>query len=85
MPSPLPLQETPKGAGLTEAGRAYNDPRVEARPVGVVEIVTAHPALFSDVVAPPVQPSGKVALRASNDPRGQLMQEQQFAEASGQS
>ena len=82
---PAALQEPAKGAGLTEAGRAYNDPRVEARPVGVVEIVTAHPALFSDVVAPPVQPSGKVAPRASNDPRGQLVQEQQFAEASGQS
>ena len=80
-----PLQEASKGAGLTEQGRAYNDPRVEPRPVGVVEIVTAHPALFSDVVAPPVQPSGKVALRASNDPRGPAVQEQQFAEASGQS
>ena len=80
-----PLQEATKGAGLTETGRAYNDPRVEPRPVGVVEIITAHPALFSDIVAPPVQPSGKVALRASNDPRGPAAQEQQFAEASGQS
>jgi len=80
-----PLQEATKGAGLTETGRAYNDPRVEPRPVGVVEIVTAHPALFSDIVAPPVQPSGRVALRASNDPRGPAAQEQQFAEASGQS
>jgi ribonuclease E len=82
---PAPLQEATKGAGLTETGRAYNDPRVEPRPVGVVEIVTAHPALFSDFVAPPVQPSGKVVLRASNDPRGPAPQEQQFAEASGQS
>jgi ribonuclease E len=82
---PAPLQDTPKGAGLTEQGRACNDPRVEPRPVGVVEIVTAHPALFSDIVAPPVEPSGKVAPRASNDPRGPAVQEQQFAEASGQS
>ncbi|MEE4145457.1 MAG: ribonuclease E [Halieaceae bacterium] len=80
-----PLQEATKGAGLTETGRAYNDPRVEPRPVGVVEIVTAHPALFNDFVAPPVQPSGKVAPRASNDPRGPAAQEQHFAEASGQS
>ncbi|MAT91034.1 MAG: ribonuclease E [Halioglobus sp.] len=57
-------------AGLTEDGRATNDPRVAARPVTDVEIATAHPALFSERVAPPVQPSGKIAPRASNDPRG---------------
>ena len=51
-------------------GRAVNDPRVEARPVGVVEIVTTHPVLFSDVVAPPVAPSEHSRQRASNDPRG---------------
>jgi ribonuclease E len=55
--------------GLTEGGRAVNDPRVEAKPVDVVEIVTAHPTLFSDAVAPSVVPSGKVTPRASNDPR----------------
>ena len=55
--------------GLTEGGRAINDPRVEAKPVDVVEIVTAHPTLFSDSVAPSVVPSGKVTPRASNDPR----------------
>ena len=80
-----PLQETPRGAGLTEQGRAYNDPRVEPRAVGVVEIVTAHPVLFKDFVAPPAEPSDRVALRASNDPRGPAVQEQQFAEASGHS
>ncbi len=74
-----------KPAGLDEKGRAYNDPRVESRPVGVVEIITAHPPLFGDVVAPPVAPSEKVVQRASNDPRGPAAQEQQFAEASGQS
>jgi ribonuclease E len=78
-------EEQPRGAGLTEQGRAYNDPRVEPRAVGVVEIITAHPVLFGDFVAPPVEPSGRVALRASNDPRGPAVQEQQFAEASGQS
>jgi ribonuclease E len=79
------LQEPRSTAGLNEQGRAINDPRVEARPVGVVEIVTAHPALFSDTVAPPVAPSDKVVQRASNDPRGPAQQEQSFAEAAGQS
>ena len=77
--------EAAKPAGLDENGRAFNDPRVEPRPVGVVEIVTSHPPLFGDIVAPPVAPSEKVVLRASNDPRGPAVQEQQFAEASGQS
>ncbi len=66
-------------------GRAYNDPRVEPRPVGVVEIVTSHPVLFSDQVAPPVTPSGRVSTRAVNDPRGPLQQDEPLAEASGQS
>jgi ribonuclease E len=79
------LQELPKAAGLNEQGRAINDPRVEARPVGVVEITTAHHPLFSDVVAPPVVPSGRIVPRASNDPRGPAMQEQHYAEAAGQS
>ncbi|MEM8564147.1 MAG: ribonuclease E [Pseudomonadota bacterium] len=56
--------------GITAQGRAVNDPRVEARPVGVVSIETAYPALFSDTVAPPVAPSSKIVPRASNDPRG---------------
>ncbi|MCB1695858.1 MAG: ribonuclease E [Pseudomonadales bacterium] len=79
------VEETPKGAGLTEQGRAINDPRVEPRPVGVVEIVTAHPPLFGNVVAPPVVPSGKIVARASNDPRGPGNAEAHYAEASGQS
>jgi ribonuclease E len=83
MPEPE-LQEPRSTAGLNEQGRAINDPRVEARPVGVVEIVTAHPALFSDTVAPPVAPSDKVVQRASNDPRGPAQQEQSYAEAAGQ-
>ena len=83
---PEPELEEPRStAGLNEQGRAINDPRVEARPVGVVEIVTAHPALFSDTVAPPVAPSDKVVQRASNDPRGPAQQEQSYAEAAGQS
>lgn len=56
--------------GLTATGRAINDPRVDARPVGVVEITTSRKAMFSQSVAPPVSHSGRIAVRASNDPRG---------------
>ena len=63
--------ETPRApVGITAQGRAVNDPRVEAKPVGVIQIETAYPALFGDVVAPPVAPSSKIVPRASNDPRG---------------
>jgi len=71
-------------AGITAEGRAINDPRIAPSPVGVVEITTTHPALFGDHVAPPVEPSGRIAPRAINDPRGQLP-EPSLAEAAGQS
>ncbi len=56
--------------GITANGRAINDPRVDARPVGVVECITSHRALFSETVQPPAQSSGRIVPRASNDPRG---------------
>jgi ribonuclease E len=80
----LPVEEPAAAGGLTEDGRALNDPRVEPRPVDVVEITTTHPVLFSDDVAPSVVPSGRVAPRASNDPRGPLPQAE-MAQAAGQS
>jgi ribonuclease E len=61
---------TPCTDGITADGRAFNDPRIDARPVGVVEIVTSHKPLFSPIVAPAAQHSGRVVPRASNDPRG---------------
>jgi ribonuclease E len=81
-----PLVESVEPApGLTPEGRAFNDPRVEAKPVGVVEIVTTHPVLFSDQVAPAVVPSGKIAPRAANDPREAGQRQKPLAEAAGQS
>mgnify|MGYP001812591806 CR=1 FL=1 len=71
-------------AGITAEGRAINDPRIAPCPVGVVEITTTHPVLFRDHVAPPIQPSGRVAPRAVNDPRGPLP-EAPLAEAAGHS
>lgn len=76
------LVEPTSTDGITADGRACNDPRIEARPVDVVEITTTHPTLFGDSVAPPVAPSGHVAARASNDPRGPLS-EDVMAEAAG--
>ena len=78
---PQVAQQSATPAGLTSEGRALNDPRVEAKPVEVVEIVTAHPPLFGDLVAPPAATSGRMAPRAINDPRGTTP----LAEASGQS
>jgi hypothetical protein len=86
-PAPAPAAAEPVDtSGLNAQGRALNDPRVSARPVGEVAITTSHPALFGDYVAPAVVPSGRIALRASNDPRGPaMMPEHAYAEASGQS
>ena len=81
----IAVQATPKTGGMTATGRAINDPRVRARPVGPVEITTARRPLFGDFVAPPVVPKERIVQRASNDPRGPVLQEQHYAEASGQS
>ncbi len=62
--------ELSKPAGITADGRAANDPRVAPRPVGEVEITTAHLTLFREEQHPPVKCSGRIAPRASNDPRG---------------
>ena len=75
------LEDTDATAGITADGRACNDPRVEARPVGVVEITTTHPDLFSGSVAPAIVPSGRTTPRASNDPRG--ARPEALAEAAG--
>jgi ribonuclease E len=62
--------DVPSTAGITASGRACNDPRVDARPVGVVEITTSYKSLFSEYEAPPAISSARIVLRASNDPRG---------------
>ncbi len=68
-----PAEEEPavSRAGLTDDGRAVNDPRVAPRPVENVTISTGQVEFFSAHVAPAVAPSGRVAPRAINDPRGQ--------------
>jgi ribonuclease E len=56
--------------GITAEGRAINDPRVNAHAVGAVEVTTSHRVMFNETIAPPVNHSGRIATRASNDPRG---------------
>jgi ribonuclease E len=56
--------------GLTENGRASNDPRISSRPVAQLDIQTRHLSLFNQEVAPPVQSTRAKPARAANDPRG---------------
>jgi ribonuclease E len=57
-------------SGLTDAGRAVNDPRVEPKPIGEVNVATLRQALFLEQEAPPVSIVSRDIPRASNDPRG---------------
>jgi hypothetical protein len=38
--------------------------------VNDLEISTSHMTLFSDNISPPAEPSDRIVLRSSNDPRG---------------
>ena len=80
---PAEPEEVPSTDGITANGRACNDPRVEARPVGVVECNTSRRTLFSETVQPPAQTSERIVPRASNDPRGP--KPEASAQAAGQS
>ncbi|MEZ5573135.1 MAG: ribonuclease E [Halioglobus sp.] len=84
MPQTAQLPQPDNADGITADGRARNDPRIDSRPVGVVEIVTSHKPLFGAVVAPPAEHSGRVEPRASNDPRGSRSQAA-MAQAAAQS
>jgi ribonuclease E len=68
--APVEVAKPNSRSGITADGRAINDPRVEARPVGEVNVTTSRRAMFSQTAAPPVRHSGRVVPRASNDPRG---------------
>lgn len=68
--APAIAQKVISTAGITANGRACNDPRVDARPVGTVEVTTSRRTLFSETVYPPAPSSNRNVPRASNDPRG---------------
>ena len=66
----VPGQEIQSKAGLTEAGRAVNDPRVAPKPVTQTSVSTELGELFATSEAPPVEVVQQDVPRASNDPRG---------------
>ncbi len=65
-----PADTTESANGITPAGRAVNDPRVQSQPVSEVEITTKHSVLFNAQEAPPASASERHVPRAGNDPRG---------------
>ena len=63
-------QDIQSTAGVTEAGRAVNDPRVAPKPVTETSVNTELGELFATPEAPPVMVVQQDVARASNDPRG---------------
>ena len=57
-------------SGLTETGRAVNDPRIMPKPVSETIVHTEQRQLFAMPEAPPVSVINRDVPRASNDPRG---------------
>ena len=66
--------ETPAVAldlsGITEDGRAINDPRVDAKPVTEIKVETAKRTLFQAKAFPDAVQIANNPERAANDPRG---------------
>ncbi len=63
-------QDSHSTAGVDEAGRAVNDPRVAPKPVTETKVSTEEGQLFWQSEAPPVTIVEQNVPRASNDPRG---------------
>ena len=57
-------------SGVTEDGRAINDPRVDAKPITEIRVETAKRALFSSDAFPDAVKIANNPERAANDPRG---------------
>jgi ribonuclease E len=57
-------------SGITEDGRAINDPRVDAKPVTEIKVETAKRALFNAEAFPDAMKIANNPERAANDPRG---------------
>lgn len=64
-----PVAAAPMTVGLTDGGRAVNDPRVAPSPVGDVQVQTMKLSMFREA-APAVAAPDRNVPRASNDPRG---------------
>ncbi len=62
--------ETVDRSGITENGRAINDPRVDAKPITEIRVETAKRVLFSSNAFPDAVKIANNPERAANDPRG---------------
>ena len=62
-------------SGITADGRAVNDPRVDARPIGEITVQTAVGSVFGTETFPNAPHYASAAPRASNDPRGPRIDE----------
>ena len=69
-PEATPEREVNSTAGVTEAGRAVNDPRIAPKPVSETAVSTELGELFATPEAPAVTVVQQDVPRASNDPRG---------------
>jgi ribonuclease E len=67
-----PTQAANATASLSTVTRAGNDPRVAARVISQVEIVTQHLAMFPTQQQAPMPTQAVESKRAVNDPRGAL-------------
>ena len=61
--------------GITTDGRAINDPRVDARPIGDVPVKTTIGSVFGTEAFPDAPHFASEAPRAANDPRGPIIDE----------
>ena len=62
-------------SGITAEGRAINDPRVDARPVGKIKVQTAIGSVFGAEAFPDAPHFASAAPREANDPRGPGIEE----------
>ena len=62
-------------SGITAEGRAINDPRIDARPVGKINVQTAIGSVFGTEAFPDAPHFASTAPRAANDPRGPRIEE----------
>jgi ribonuclease E len=65
----------PSATGITAEGRAINDPRVDARPIGKITVRTAISSVFGTEAFPDAPHFSSQSPRAANDPRGPKIDE----------
>lgn len=71
-------------SGLTDSGRAINDPRVDAKPVNEVTLDTVRSVLFSATAQPDAVQIANNPTRAANDPRGPRLADESTQTDSGE-